>query len=357
MFSFMPVLTTTNRKRITKKGIMKFKNIKLLAMLFVLLFAFQACNKDDSIFTETPIENNIGNNGDQGNNEPDSSNNETSSSGEITLYGIDGNNLKKIKDYKVTGTDLEFQKDLQKHQEIWSLVKKIIPLSHRNKINEFVLYNGVKGESAGYVVQTSNDLSTWQMGIAIDYAYEGGFNANGELAYTIIHEFGHVLTLDKTQVDSGVNQNDCNTFFTGEGCSKEASFINQSYDKFWKDIWTEFTNASDSQANQDAFYQKYRSRFVTGYASTNPGEDSAEVFAVFVTRNSGANGNTIAEQKIKLMYTYPELVNLRDYIRGNINSESDSSKSSAKTKSFLPEPGSWKQASSYGNANKLHCSH
>lgn len=331
---------------------MKKNHIKLIALLFSLFIAFNSCNKDDSLFEDQTTDNT--NTGDF----DDNPSGEIGESGEITLYRIQGENIEKIKDYKVTGNDLKLQKDTNKHQEIWTLVKEIIPLSHRNRINEFVLYNGEKGESAGYVVQSSQDLSTWQMGIAIDYAYEGGFNTNGELAYTIIHEFGHVLTLDKTQVDSGISETDCGTFFTGEGCSREAAFINQSYNKYWKDIWTEFTNAGEDQTKQEAFYTKYSSRFVTNYASTNPGEDSAEVFAVFVTSKDKPNGNTMADQKINLMYTYPELVSLRDYIRGHLNSNAKSVKSESGTnRSFLPEPGSWKQASSYGKADKLHCSH
>ena len=356
VFHFTTVLPTTNKKLLTKnKEHMKLKNIKLSIFIFAILMAFTSCNKDDSIFQEDIQENVIENEGDDGSTNGD--NQDSSSEGEITLYNINGNNLTKIKDYKVTGTDLELQKDLQKHQEIWALVKKIIPLSHRNRINEFVLYNGEKGESAGFVVQSSEDLSTWKMGIAIDYAYEGGFNANGELAYTIIHEFGHVLTLDKTQVDSNTSENTCSAFYTGEGCARKASFINQSYNKFWKDIWAEFNAAGEDQTKQEAFYTKYSSRFVTNYASTNPGEDSAEVFAVFVTSQNSPSGNTIADQKVKLMYTYTELVNLRSYIRGNINSSAKSSSKSKNTTSFLPEPGSWKQANTFGKANKLHCSH
>lgn len=335
---------------------MKLTNIKLLAILFSLLITYTSCNKDDSIFEEK-IENNGNEN--NGNQNPDNNqgNNQNNDDGGITLYKISGKNIEKIKDYTVTGKELEYQRDTQKHQEIWTLVKKIIPLSHRDRINEFVLYSGETDGSAGYVVQSSEDLSTWRMGIAIDFAYEGGFNANGELAYTIIHEFGHVLTLDKNQVDSSINESACTNFFTGEGCSKQASFINQSYQKFWKDIIGEFNNAGENQTKQEAFYNKYKSRFVTQYASSNPGEDSAEVFAVFVTKKDKPKGSTIADQKINLMYTFPEFVDLRNYIRSNINNSSKSSAKAKSNRSFLPEPGSWKQANTLGKAGKLHCNH
>ncbi len=145
--------------------------------------------------------------------------------GEITLYKIEGDNISKIADYKVTGQELEYQKDVAKHNEIWDLVKKIVPSNQRSKMNEFLIYNG--NQSAGFVVQTKQDLSTWKMGIAINYAYQGGFNSGGELAYTIIHEFGHVLTLDKTQLDASITEANCTNYFPGEGCAKENSYINE----------------------------------------------------------------------------------------------------------------------------------
>ncbi|MDO5980546.1 hypothetical protein [Flavivirga spongiicola] len=326
---------------------MKYLNIKLVALLFSLLIAFTSCNKDDSIFDEK-VEK-------KAEEKTEENNNQNGEDGEIISFTINGEDLVKLKTYNVTGKNLELQKDTKKHQEIWALVKKIIPLSHRNRISEFILYSGETSGSAGFVFESSKDLSTWKMGIAIDFAYDGGFNKNGELAYTIIHEFGHILTLDKNQVNSSINESDCSNFYTGEGCAKEASFINQSYNKFWKDIWGEFNSAGEDETKRDAFYTKHKNRFLTQYASTNPGEDSAEVFAVFVTRNGGANGNTIAEQKLKLMYTYSNFVELRNYIRGNISNTSKNSIKAKSSHNFLPEAGSWKQANTIGKPGKLHC--
>ncbi len=324
---------------------MKFTNIKLVALIFSLLITFTACNKDDSIFQETTKEKAI-------NEEKDTKNKDDG--GEITSYRINGDKIVKIKDYKVTGDDLKLQNDTAKHEEIWGLVKKIVPLSHRVKINEFIIYNGEKNESSGYVTQTSNDLSTWQMGIAINFAYEGSFNANGQLAYTIIHEFGHVLTLEKSQVNSSISENTCTNFYTGEGCAKADSYINKLYNGFWKDIVDKHSKIGEDENKAAAFYTTYKDRFVTDYAATNIGEDIAEVFAVFVTRKEGVKDNSKTEQKIKLMYDSQELVSLRDYIRSSLNSKNSNSKNS---RSFLPEPGSWKQINTSTKSNSSCCKH
>jgi len=344
------------------KTLLKFNWILIL---FIALAVTQSCEKEELISEdqitdtnepETKTDDTDTNGTDDGNTNTDGNNTNGDNSdsggegdeGDITLYDIQGTNLVKVKDFEVTGTSLELQKDVVKHQEVWQLLKKIIPESYISKISDFMIFAGQESGTAGYVFPTSQDLSTWRMGIAIDFAYEGGFNANGELAYTLIHEFGHILTLDNTQVDASIFENDCKNYFVGEGCAKEAAYINKLQRQFWADIWGEFQSAQEDFDKMDAFYSKHQDRFVTNYASTNPGEDIAEVFATFVTRNGGANGNSIAEQKIKLMYDHSELIQLRDFIRGNM--------ASAKGRSYLPVAGKWKKANSIGNPKK-GCTH
>jgi len=275
------------------------------------------------------------------------------SDGEITLYKVDGENITKIQDYKVSGKNLEYQKDVAKHDEIWELVKKIVPLEQRKKMGEFLIYNGETSGSAGFVIEMEYDLSVWKMGIAIDYAYLGGFNAGGELAYTIIHEFGHILTLDNTQLDATITKENCKNYFPGEGCALEASYINELHSNFWNDIWSEYQEATKDAASQQKFYEKYKERYVTQYASTNPAEDIAEVFATFTTLKDKPEGKSIAEKKILLMYNRTELVNFRDHIRKNLALRGKGS-----TAAFeLPQPGKWKQANTFGNPSKTKCRH
>lgn len=331
------------------------RNWRILLLLFLAFATVQSCTKDDPVIVqdalveEKPSTDGTDETGDVDNGNTDNTDVETEEGfDEITLYRVDGDNLVREKDFDVSGKQLELQKDLTKHQEVWDLVKKIIPPSYRTKMGEFMIFAGEDNGVAGYVFEIKDDLSEWQMGIAIDFAYEGGFNANGELAYTIIHEFAHILTLNNTQVDTTISDNECQSFYTGEGCAKNESYINKLYSKFWADIYEEFLALGDSEEEYENFYSKYQDRFVTGYASTNPGEDIAEVFATFVTRNGGVNGSSIAEQKIQLMYEHPELVTLRDYIRGNT--------ASAKVRSFLPAAGAWKKANTFGNPKKIHCS-
>ncbi len=339
------------------------QKLKLILIVFFALVLTQSCDRDDLVDQfnfDDPAEISGDDFDDDDFNDDDFDDDDSSADddathnddhydsdggdGSITLYKVSGTSITKIQDYEVSGQLKEAQNDVAKHQEIWELVKKIVPENYMSKIDEFVLYWGENDGSAGYVVENAEDLSVWKMGIAIDYAYEGGFNADGELAYTIIHEFGHILTLDNTQVDASISENNCQNYFTGEGCAKTNAYINQIQTRFWADIWSDYQDASDSESGMQGFYEKYSDRFVTQYAATNPGEDIAEVFATFVTSNSSANGNTIANQKIQLMYDYPELIALRDFIRGNT--------ATAKGRSYLPVAGKWKKANTIGNPKK-----
>lgn len=305
---------------------MKNVRLKLVAILAVFVF-FTACQKEEFDFnnkfedTEFIEESGVEDNGfdqaddiDFDDNDDTDFDNEGEGDGTLTTYKVDGDNIIRVKDHTVSNDLLSFQQDKQKHQEMWSYYIRLIPTKYRTKIVEFVVIHG-RGELGGYVAPIDeNDLSRWRMGLSIDLAEDlGAINISEDFAYVTIHEVGHVLTLNDEQVAAG-NEGNCSTFHTGEGCSFRESYINELYELGWKDIYQEFQNV-ESEAQREAFYNKYQDRFVTEYAATNPGEDVAEVFAVFVTQDDQPTGNSIADQKVRLMYNYPELVDLRNSIR------------------------------------------
>ena len=93
------------------------------------------------------------------------------------------------------------------------------------------------------------------------------------------------------------------------------------------------------------FHQKYYDQFVTHYAADQPTEDIAESFTAFVLwdedtiayhkkvcTKEGWNlitpwwkwcdkiyrDNSMWEEKIRFFYDFPELVEMRDFIRSNL---------------------------------------
>ena len=276
-----------------------FRTLFCIMLLSASCALFISCSNDEGLLITSGEDssNNNGNNVGQ----------QVGSQSSIALYKVANGNISKIRDYRVTGENLNYQRDIAKHNEIWDLVTKIAPLDQLEKISEFMIYNGRVAGSSGFILKRSSDLSKWQLAIAIDKAYEGGFNSNGELAYTILHEYGHILTLNHTQLDASISERSCTTYYPNIGCSYEHSYINEMYDLYWKDIENEYRAAQNSQSDQMAFYIRHTDRFVTNFASTNPIEDIAEVFSVFITASDKPSGGTIADKKVLLMYESNEI--------------------------------------------------
>lgn len=312
-----------------------FRVLYCIVLMSALLFV--SCSNDEGLLLTNGGGNTIDNGGDNV-GQP------VVSQSSITLYSVANGNITKVIDYRVTGENLNYQRDVAKHNQIWDLVTKIAPLNQLERVSEFMIYNGRVAGSSGFILKKSADLSKWQLGIAIDKAFEGGFNANGELAYTIIHEYGHILTLNNTQIDASVSERSCSTYYPVEGCSYENSYINEMYELYWKDIENEHRAAQSSQSDLMAFYTRHNDRFVTNYASTNPVEDIAEVFSVFITASEKPTGNTIADKKVLLMYESNELVSFREHTRQNVTL-----KGSGLPDFELPAPGSWRRATTFGN--------
>lgn len=150
------------------------------------------------------------------------------------------------------------------------------------------------------------------------------FNSNTwqrDMAITLLHEYGHILTMNKTQVDNGKRAAALckKTVFVETriaGCSTKKSYLNAFVKKFWTQEELD-ASLEASAKGSDSFYRANRSSFVTKYAASNAIEDIAESFADFVLRKK-PTGTTEKDLKILFFYDYPELVKERARIRSAI---------------------------------------
>ncbi len=232
--------------------------------------------------------------------------------GSITLYRVENNKIIKKEDYPVKSINLKYQKDIKKHQEIWKeLVSKIVVPPYKKYLKEFLIFNGEAEDSDAFVTPISNDLKDWQVAIAIDYNSKEN---DKSLEFIIIHELGHIVALNSTQIDSSISTNVCNTYNPEEGCSKIDSYINKFYNKFWLNLKKEYDDGKNK-----SFYKNNNDKFLTDYAATDPLEDFSEAFAYFITEDfSKRKIEKEKDLKVKFFYDYPELIELRKKIRKNI---------------------------------------
>ena len=220
----------------------------------------------------------------------------------------------------------EILADTELHQAMWREFANLIPAEQRTYITRYGIFIDGVDNTMAYVEPNQEDPLTWKIVMdAVDAENKK------EQQYTLIHEFGHVLTLNNQQVpfDKEAYYDDyafdealqaCSRFFTGEGCANSGSYINDFFNAFWQDIYDELPQDQDPDAIYE-FYEQYQDQFVTDYAATNPGEDIAESWTHFVL-NDRPSGGSIADQKVAFFYNYPELVTLRDQIRARLYSGS-----------------------------------
>ncbi|OJJ22159.1 hypothetical protein BKI52_08970 [marine bacterium AO1-C] len=280
-------------------------NFKKHLLLILLTLIIVSCNKKKDEPTPAPAPT-------------PTQKKQVSENGDIATYNINGDQLELKEEFEVAAQFKQFE-DKAKHNELWALVTKLLPADIRPQLAELIIYAADDGGVAYVAPVNDQDLSKWRMGFNLNAVYRGNLLDKPEAGYTIIHEFGHLATLHAGQIDASVREADCQSYFPGEGCSKSNAYLTPFYDKYWKDIATEFGTIGEDPTKADAFYNKYQSRFVTQYAATNPGEDIAEVFTHFVLRNDQSTGNEIAGKKINLFYDFDESKTLRTRIRKGVD--------------------------------------
>lgn len=209
------------------------------------------------------------------------------------------------------------------HEAIWQTFTSLIPEEDRAFVTEFaILSDGSNNVLAG-VSPTYDNPREWTL--KVDVVDAGNPYS---LYYSLLHEYGHLLTLNASQVppeeqvfyhpdDKAIYENAvnrCPRYFTGEGCSNSGSYINEFFSRYWSSFYSEWQKTQgDQQDPSHDFYSGHADQFLTSYAATSPEEDIAESWAFFVL-SPKPEPISVANQKILFFYEYPELVALRQEI-------------------------------------------
>jgi hypothetical protein len=254
----------------------------------------------------------------------------------LATYSVEGDAIADPTYDPVPSELKDEQKDFALQNAGWKLFTDLIPPQNRQMVAQYNTFTDGYSNTLAAVDQIKNDPSQWILEIDV-----ADLEDKDSLIFTMIHEYAHILTLNASQVtpdqeivDDPLNLSlqeskavACQNYFTGTGCSYKGSYIDDFYNRFWVDIndeWKEVDalqyEAEDLTLYYDAlynFYETHQDQFVDDYATTHPTEDIAESFAYFVF-SPRPTGNSVEEQKIAFFYEYPELVELRADILGNL---------------------------------------
>jgi hypothetical protein len=242
---------------------------------------------------------------------------------EVVQDTISGPHIERVPE------ELEDERDDRvTHEEIWEYFASIIPAEEREFVTEYSIFTDGRGKHLAAVSPLFSDPEQWRL--QVDILDSENYY---DLTYTLIHEQAHLLTLNAEQVppskaifkfpenETIYRQEDeaCSEYFTGEGCSKPDSYINQFFTRFWPYIyeeWSQIDSEEDAETRMsllDEFYEVHKDQFVSEYASTSPVEDIAESWAFFIL-SPEPELDSIANEKILFFYEYPELIALRQEI-------------------------------------------
>ena len=212
---------------------------------------------------------------------------------------------------------------------VWDFLCSILPLEARQKIAEFNLFTDGASNILAYTSPVKEGDATDNTRFSISIDYYDVYDENGEkrdwskLTYTILHEYGHVLLEDETQIDlsKGTGTHDPAAFVEG-------SFRKNFYDAFWSGLGD--TGVGDYEANP--------TRYVSRYGANYFHEDIADTFAVFVLGDV-PQGDTVAEEKLRFFWAGPDMTALRSAIRQDLGLDWPEATPSAGRAPGQPETG------------------
>lgn len=240
-------------------------------------------------------------------------------------YTIAGDKISLL-DNKVTPSDDG------RYRAIWQHFITLMPEAARSTLTQFEISSDGKEGTLAAVYPSDKNPAQWTLVVDDIDAYDDrGALDTRELTYSLIHEVGHLLSLNANEVPPMENIDPENRdefiaarkkclprFFTGEGCSTAESAINRFFQVFWKELYAEYADALDGLTEEDVSAELYANNptaYVSDYAATNPAEDFAESWTEFVLNDRQKNPQSTAEQKKDFFYNYPSLVSLRSVIR------------------------------------------
>lgn len=211
----------------------------------------------------------------------------------------------------------------------WAYISRVLPNDLMNKyVTSFKLFSDGEQENLGGMTNLDDLNKTWEIDMdTVD------FNLNRrdslfvlDYTHTLIHEFGHLLTLNPEQVEPTDDEfeDESKGYLTEEGYAKKSGYLGKFVKKFWKgrllEEWDEIRNINLANKKADRlleFYDDNETKFLTDYAAESPEEDIAESWTFFIMADKPTQRD-MKYQKVRFFYDFPELVQYRKKMRAEL---------------------------------------
>jgi len=197
-------------------------------------------------------------------------------------------------------------------QRVWSTFEQIVtPAYAIATIDTLQVADAENSDLLAYVWRQDDGE---HFGLAVNLADSGD---ESYLAGTLIHEYGHLLSLGPDQM--GPRPAHCETFFYGGKCARQDAYLAGFQRAFW-DGYDDAPGVDNDDEDVTAdFYDAHEGDFVDEYAATSLLEDFAETFMIWVLEShpEDAPAGPIAD-KLAYFDGLPAFVAIRDRIRGEM---------------------------------------
>lgn len=193
--------------------------------------------------------------------------------------------------------------------DLWEQMLELLPDGAFDDFDQLTMFTDGPEETVAYVWAMDDSGDRWE--IALDPADSGDREYFVE---TVLHEYCHYLTLNDEQV-TYTSEQTVDTYNEYHMVSSKGSYIDDFYQQFWTGYLDDCLACEDTYN----FFLRHYDDFIAPYASTDPSEDICESFTYFVLRPRDPQADSdVWSQKLDFFYAYPELVEFRTTVRGNL---------------------------------------
>ncbi|MGF9914837.1 hypothetical protein ABEX47_27525 [Paenibacillus ehimensis] len=229
-------------------------------------------------------------------------------------YEDDGNNQKivitplRMKNHTISTCTINMVVNCdQGYRKLWDLIHTIYG-NYSNRIGAISFFtDGVGGNQAYLEVLKDDDYSKWNLFIDLNdtfYEENSSYRNFKKLKGTLIHELGHIITLNETQREfTKYPQDERLIGLTGR--LSEDAYLTKFDNLFWSSKRNEWKTGRYS-------FNSYPNDFVSEYASLNEIEDIAESFRNYILQDSNGN-ETVKDKKIIFFNNFMEFTTYKNY--------------------------------------------